>query len=267
MINILIPTDFSDNAKQAADFAFTFFNKNGVHFHLVHSVIQPRSSTGMMIDLNQIMLDDADKDLKEEKARLEQKFAPGHPIKTIAKLGYLKDVLKMASREYGAKLIVMGTKGENSLSDKILGSNTEQIIRKNNLPVLAVPAGFVPNKNPNVCVATNEENIPKAEELSAILDALESANHCHFSVLNVLTNGAERAAKSIKLGNMQVGVQAVHAATPEEGIQVYIENKPLDMLVVYHKHNSRFDYFFSRSTTKKLAGQVEIPLLVIPYLD
>ncbi len=262
MINILLPTDFSENANSAADFIFDLFDPKKVKLTVVHAVTPPRSTPGMMIDLGELMIKDADKDLAEEKKRIALKFLDIASIETKSKLGYLKDVLPSLCSAYRTDIMVMGTKGENSLSSKILGSNTENIIREGTVPILAVPLTYTINDTPRICIASSKDEVPNAEALKHISDNLKNMGKAQMSVLNVLTSTDEKSLKSIPFNGLQVAVEVEIASDPEKGIIQHLEKHETDLLVVTHRHNSRIDYLFQRSTTKKLAGKMDVPLLI-----
>ena len=265
MINILLPTDFSQNAQDAADFVFELFDSKSIRIHLMHAVVPPRSAPGMMINIADLMLKDAEKDLEKEKDRLIESYPEAaNNIEAHAKLGYLMDVIPTLCKSKNIQLIVMGTLGENDIASKILGSNTEQIIRKAFAPVLAVPSGFEVSDHPKICIATAKDHIPHTETLESMFSRLKEQHHVNLSVLHVLVSESDKALKSIKFNGMQIGVDVETADSAEEGINKHLVAEPYDMLVVCHRHNSRIDYLFRRSTTKKLAGDIQVPLMIIP---
>ena len=231
---------------------------------LVHGVVPPRTTPGMMINITDLMQEDAERDLTIEKKRLEEKFDCPGLVQTKAKLGYLQDVLPAIIAAHNADMIVMGTRGDNTISNKLLGSNTEHIVRLGLLPLLAVPVDFQIDERPKVCIATSKSEIPQLEVVEQILNSLRNKQKTKLSILHVLTSDTETAHKSLPLNGMQVAVAAEIANSAEEGINAHLEQMHVDMLVVCHRHNSRIDYLFSRSTTKKLTGQIHVPLLILP---
>lgn len=264
MMNILLPTDFSDNAQQAADFVYRMFDADGFRLILIHGVVPPRTTPGMMINITDLMLKDAERDLQIEKKRLNDKFDGAGRVEAYAKLGYLQDILPGFCTAKNAHLIVMGTRGANKISNKILGSNTEHIVRLGFAPLLAIPEGYEIDDVPTVCIATAKQEIPHVQELEKILEGFKNRHNVKLSVLHVLVEEDDKASKSLALNGMQIRVNAVKAKSPEEGITKYLKENHLDLLVVCHRHNSRLDYLFSRSTTKKLTGQIQVPLMILP---
>ncbi|MCB0733827.1 MAG: universal stress protein [Flavobacteriales bacterium] len=262
MINILIPTDFSPNAQVATDYAIGQFTHSKVQFTLYHAVIQPRSYSGMLVNITDIMLNDARDLLNQEITRIKEKFGDGVHLTSATRVGHLEDVINTVIRKNNIDLVVMGTKGESDVASKVLGSNAEHIIRKSEKPVLTIPNSSTVEQLSEILIATDQSELPNAQELQTLLSAL--VNQVSISALTVLTSDTDKAPKSIELSGHQLPVHAENAPKAMEGIENYLHANNVDMLVVYHHHKARLDYLFSRSITKKVAGNVAIPLLVIP---
>lgn len=60
-------------------------------------------------------------------------------IKTRVEDGYLHTCIRNVANEDNADLVVMGTKGASGMSEFLIGSNTEKVIRTSPCPVLSVP--------------------------------------------------------------------------------------------------------------------------------
>ena len=264
MMNILLPTDFSDNAKSATDFALSLFDPTKVRLVLAHSVVPPRTTPGMMINITNLILEDAERDLKKEKARIESKFPEVNEIITVARQGYLQDVVPVMCNAHRIHLIVMGTKGESNLASKVMGSNTEHILRRGYAPLLAIPQMELSDERLEVVIATGKEAIPHEEEIWSMFQFLRDKTNVHFQVLQVQLSDEDKAPKSMQFGSMQIAVNVESAETPPQGIYQYLDKHKTDLLVLCHRHTTRIDYLLSRSTTKKLTGDIETPLLIFP---
>ncbi len=262
MINILCPTDFSENAKKACEFAIRQFDLTNAHFTLYHAVIQPRSYGGMLVKITDIMLSDAQERLQAEIVELKVKFGDELKIKCLAKVGYLDQIIPLIIRRELIDLIVMGTKGASTLATKVLGSNAEQVIRKSNKPVLAIPNLSALRDIKNVVIATEREEMPKAAAVEHVLNSLKE--QVDASVLTIFTENTTKAPKSIALHGRFLPVHIEHAPKAMMGIRKYLEENQVDLLVVFHLQKTRLDYIFSQSTTKKIFAAMDVPMLVLP---
>jgi nucleotide-binding universal stress UspA family protein len=135
---ILVPTDFSEFADHALDYAIMLASKLGAQVHVVHALTIPElgvpelgvalTSTmmGSMVQKNQAALD---------------KLLASHPsanLATMLRTGDPRSVILQAAKELGADLIVMGTHGRRGVSRALLGSIAEAIVRTAPCPVLTV---------------------------------------------------------------------------------------------------------------------------------
>jgi nucleotide-binding universal stress UspA family protein len=264
-INILIPTDFSPNSSYACDFTIRQFNHETTHFVIYYSVIPPRSYGGMLMNIADVMLNDAQKKLNQLIVSVKTKFGHQLQIKPVAKVGFLDETIPELIRKEQIDLIAMGTLGESNIISKILGSNTEQVIRKSTIPVLAIPNTPKISDICNVIIATERDKLDDSVLIEKILNSI---NHqLDVSVLTVFTTEAQKvqkAPKGIELNGRFLPVYVETAPKAMDGIQNYISENEVQLLVMYNLHRTRLDYFFGKSITKKMAGSQRLPLLVVP---
>lgn len=140
---ILVPTDLSEAAEAAVDYACELATQLGATVHLVHVIGIPAlgvpelgvALTSTMIDT---MVEDAQKALDELAASRRSRATIG---KTVLKTGDARDMIDQAAEELGADLIVIGTHGRRGVSRVLLGSVAETVVRTAPCPVLTVPVG------------------------------------------------------------------------------------------------------------------------------
>ena len=77
----------------------------------------------------------AEEALGEMKNRLERK---GFVVKLMTKTGYPADVILDVEKQVRPSLIVIGSHGRSNISDMLLGSVSDRVIRKSRYPVLVV---------------------------------------------------------------------------------------------------------------------------------
>lgn len=139
--SILVPTDLSDGATQALDYACELAKPLGATVHLVNVIGVPSlgvpelglALTSTVID--QILLDNQ----KAIDELAESRRSTGVTIgQVLLKTGDAKDVINQTAIELGANLIVMGTHGRSGISRALLGSVTETVVRSAPCPVLTI---------------------------------------------------------------------------------------------------------------------------------
>jgi nucleotide-binding universal stress UspA family protein len=138
--NILVPTDLSDGAEYALDYACELANKLDATVHLIHAIGVPAlgvpelgvAITSTVID--RLVAENQDAiDALADKRR--DRFKIGE---VMLRTGDARDIIDAAATEVNADLIVMGTHGRRGLSRALLGSVAESVVRTAPCPVLTV---------------------------------------------------------------------------------------------------------------------------------
>jgi nucleotide-binding universal stress UspA family protein len=141
---ILVPTDFSENARNAFDRACDLARQTGASIHLLHVQEESTLRTAVREDL----LGDSPDDEAVEAAvnefnqrRLSEAIDgadhSGIHIESLTRRGDSKVVIIDYAREVHADITVVGRRGM-SLIERVVGSIAESIIRKSPCPVLVV---------------------------------------------------------------------------------------------------------------------------------
>ena len=139
--NILVATDFSDNAGRALDFAVDLALSSGAKLHLVHSFVLPLDVFPYSLYLGEEVSERYERAAREGLDTLCEKTRQrGVSVDGIVRMGETHDVLPKLADELDIDLLVVGTRGNTGLRHFFLGSNAERTIRLAPCPVLAVPA-------------------------------------------------------------------------------------------------------------------------------
>ncbi|HXT20615.1 MAG TPA: universal stress protein [Thermoanaerobaculia bacterium] len=139
--HVLVPTDFSDDAQEAANAARTLFaGEQGARLTLLHAYHLPVEYTAYgtiptSIPFHADVAAVADEKLAEASAALA---AEGQAVDAVAKEGYPPEVIVDTARDLAVDLIAMGTHGRTGLRHLLLGSNAERVIEHAPCPVLTV---------------------------------------------------------------------------------------------------------------------------------
>ena len=146
MKNILIPTDFSDNAWNALVYGISFFKKTHCTFHIVHinsinTNASGEAATYVSPDiLEKTILAESKEKLKALSKKIELlPLNVKHEFHFKAIYGFFTDQLKEFVKKKNIDLIIMGTKGASGLKSVSIGSNTGNVITKVPCTLMAVP--------------------------------------------------------------------------------------------------------------------------------
>lgn len=137
---ILVPTDFSDCAKRALEYAAELSAKLAAEVVLVHVYAPPT----VFLPEGAVLFPMKDSELRAQlgagldKVALEARALGAHPTRTVFAEGDAAREIVRVAREEHCDLIVMGTHGRAGIRHLVLGSVAERVVRKADCAVLSV---------------------------------------------------------------------------------------------------------------------------------
>ena len=142
--SILCPVDFSEQSRQALLWASAIAQYRGGEMTVL-SVVEPLLAQAAGIRLGvDLAREEAEPALREfVEATLPERVRQASHVRMEVTVGDPSEAILQTGRRLKAGLIVMGTHGLGGFRKLLLGSTTEQVLRRTEWPVLAVPAGAV----------------------------------------------------------------------------------------------------------------------------
>ena len=142
--SILCPVDLSEQSRQALLWASAIAQRRGGELTVL-SVVEPLLAQAAGIRLGvDLAREEAEPALREfVDATLPEGVRQASHVRIEVTVGDPAEAILQTGRRLKAGLIVMGTHGLGGLRKLLLGSTTEQVLRRTEWPVLAVPAGAV----------------------------------------------------------------------------------------------------------------------------
>ena len=142
---ILFPTDFSEPAKEAKQYAAALADRFGAELHLLHVVapVMPypdAASPWVMPEKElELQIQAANQRLGQE---IDTQWSQQHRLKQTTVTGFAVDEILKYATDNEIDLIVVGTHGHTGLSRFLIGSVAEKLVRLAKCPVLTVhPTG------------------------------------------------------------------------------------------------------------------------------
>jgi universal stress protein A len=138
---VLVPTDFSEGARQALRYGMSFAKEYGAELLLLHVV--ENLTVGYASDLFPVPMAEVFQEIsgyaKTELAKLgDEARARGLTVKEqVAQGKPSAEIIRFAS-EQEIDVIVLGTHGKGMLDQALFGSTTERVVRRAPCPVLTV---------------------------------------------------------------------------------------------------------------------------------
>ncbi len=267
---ILSPVDFSEISNNAALYAANLAEFYGADLWLYHAYELPVSLSEYAFPLvtTDEMQKAADHELEELKKMLLGKLRRHITINTKAEMNLLQTGLNSFCEEIKPDITVIGLSGGNALTKLIVGSNTISIIHYLKYPVLVVPpkAEFIRVRK--IGFACNYYKVLKTTPIGP----LKKIVHDFGAELHVMNIGLpDKELKPEELQESQIITELLHELRPEfhiiqagditDGINWFVDNARLDMVVMIPKKHNMVGKVFSRSHTKEFIFHTHVPVL------
>lgn len=147
MTKVLIALDYDPTAKKVAEEGFIMAKSMGAEVTLLHITIEPvlystaYDNMGVWQIDSANILDTIDTLKTGSRNFLEKtkKYLGAKSIKTLQKEGDFAQVILETAGEIKADCIVMGSHSRKWLDNILMGSVTEEVLRKSTIPLFIVP--------------------------------------------------------------------------------------------------------------------------------
>lgn len=260
MKTILVPTDFSNVANQAFEYALQLADSVDSWIVLFH-VLPPtlKQQTDMEPSLADMQrYDKAVQKRLKKNIKVVHKISSGDPLTNILEI----------CEEMRLDMVVMGTEGINGQLDQFIESLTSQVIQLSSIPILAIPKGSVFQPIKHVVFATNFEGdsleiLDRLQEFTTLLGARTSCVHIKnkqkgWDMLQLeLFNELYQRKVATK------GLTFYLQSYPDmvEGLNEFMKLKAGDILTMIQREKEIIRPSLQKSLIKEMALHTQKPLL------
>lgn len=267
---IYLPTDFSKSSRNAVHYAVGLFGLKGVEYTLLNCYAMPATGAEMLISLTDILRVESEEGLEKEKAALIAEIPGLKPVlKTRCENGQLENILHRLRKSDRPDIVVMGTTGATGFMKALWGSTTASVLKRTQVPVLAVPGDFKFKRPKNIALALQREMSRDFLYPSMLVDFI-SKYDSEVSVVSVEEEPVIIPASEVKAVANGSGGRAfpaqrynIYESNPVRGIMNFIKNHRTDMLVMVAREYGFIKSMFHHSTTREMAMISKVPLLVL----
>lgn len=272
MKTILVPTDFSDNANNAINYAVEIAQLSKsklILFHAFHIPTVPSDVPFVM------PLDEIEKDSLEGLKKIKDKILKSHgkelKIECETKLGFAVDEINDTIKEKKIDLVVMGMRGAGYLSEKLIGSITTTLIRKANCPVLAINENVKFKNIKKIVLAYDYEKINNKSILDPLKEFVKLFTS-HLYVLNVtrelqVVSASKKTISGSQLEHSLEGLNHsfnfIENGNIADGINEFVDENNVDMIVMIPRKHTLLETILQERNTKRMAFHTHIPLLAL----
>ncbi len=269
MLKILIPTDFSLLSQKAAEYAVSLSSNLDAEYIILHCDNNPRPSYAFVNKLDELLREEAMKTGNAFIAAVKKNTGVDAKITCDFKFGDPIEVLEKYSKEHGVDMIVMGTKGETVVQNRIFGSVASGVLEHVSCPTIFVPANALMNKPENIAFATDLTNIE--EELGELISFAQFFNatihvvHVYPDMIDPSTFDEESTKLELIASTdyPQLTFNAVMDSDIIAGLDNFVASDHPDMVAMFTYKTGVLEYLFNTSYTEKMAMHSKTPLLIM----
>ncbi|MCX7549410.1 universal stress protein [Xanthomarina sp. F2636L] len=275
--HILLPTDFSDNAWRAAQYAINLYANESCTFYFSHAwtFLNTGARTHVPESYLQPLRDEAKEKLMSLKDLAKKESQDrDHTFETLFCIGSLMDSIQIAIKKKQIDLVVMGTKGATGTQEFLFGSNTVAVINKmRQRPVLLVPSK-ARYETPTSLVFPTDFNRFYGEELKSIKQLAD----LHTSKIEILHINKKEELSDTQNANMEMldsyleGYEhhfnwVTDKKKKERAITRFIKENNINILTMINYEHSFVENLIKEPVIKKMGYHSIVPFLVIPRVD
>ncbi len=276
MKTILVPTDFSETAYNAASYAINLAPDLETNMIIFYNAFQaPPVMTENTLPAMPIVDIETMKEISEQGMaaffeRMKIKCPPGIELKQKTGFSVLLNDINEICREESVDLIVMGITGTSKIEEVLIGSTALSVVKHTKVPVIVVPADAKYNSIKNVMLASDFKDVEETTPVYSIRSLL-NATKAALYIVNVYESDKELTAD--KTAQQESLLKLLHGYNPRiefennhsfiAGINHFVETNNIDIIITIPRKHKLFEGLFTERHTKKLAFHSHVPLMFI----
>ncbi len=204
------------------------------------------------------------------KKQAEKYSRPGVAIKPVVEVNHNKSDINHFMKEYKADLLVTGSHDKFSFMEILLGSETEQMIRKTDYPMIVLTDEPVSSSVDNIVLAIDikldDEQQKGIESIIEFADVLNA----HLQLLYVITNGELSATEAIerlhqlaKNNNIRnYSINTMENSSLESAIRNFSRKYKPDMIALLNQGKGKLHSLIYGSDTVEVISETDLPVFV-----
>lgn len=266
MMNILLPTDFSENSRNAAAYAVQLFKQVTCTFHLLHVVPIERSieHSAAIPKAVQEQFDDLLSWLGSQGKN------PRHSFHICFKKNYFIEAVREKVKEKNIDLILMGTKGITNKKDLVLGKNTSDVMMKVKCSAMAISEKAVFKTHKEILFPTDYKIHYTAKMLETLM-LLSGLSKASVKILELYNSKEEPSPEQVRnrqhLTNSffpsKPGVQTYYSYKNPPSSSLFTSNENVDMIVMAARNLNLCQRLLKNQVNTQIPFIRNLPLLVL----
>lgn len=270
---ILAATDFSESAEKALDFAAGLAEHSSARLVLLHAFHTPVVASE--VPTLMFTLGELEKNGMEQLEASAARIRKNHPSVELGELlclhGFAGETIKNQAKRHGADLLVLGLQGHGFISEKLIGSNSFELVQESDIPVLIVNhfQHFRPIKR--ILLAVDQREITSIHVLEP-LKVLAGMFKAEVIVLHVNRDESElptqtMASSGVRLDHFLDGIphRFAEVSSPNfmEALNKYADQNGVDLTVALARQHGFFESLFRKNHVQEMIYHTHTPILTI----
>ena len=272
MKNILIPTDFSACANNAAEIGINLAKKTGAGIHFLHIISTPVDWVKLPKEKEQYF-PEIKKAIGFAEAELDKlhRKAEKAGIKVERFLVYNKssDEIINHAKKYKDDFIVMGSHGSSGIREVFIGSNAQKVVRYSQVPVLVVrdkPKQF--DVKNILFVSDFTKRSEKAYDMALTFSDMTNAK-MHLLFVNTpgrfedSVDTRDRMKSFLKKAPKDSTAHIENALEVETGVLQVAQDHKYDLIVMSTEGRKGIRQMLAHSIAEAVVNHATVPVLCI----
>jgi len=276
MKNILVPTDFSENSKNALKYAQVLFGSVECNFYLLY--VGTLLDTRKDVEKQGASTIDSSENTKQNLSDLVEEVRkhstnPSHSFYALHEYGFFIPTIKKYLESQDIDLIVMGTKGASGLKEKVVGSNAGDVITKVQCNTLVIP-NDVDFSKPEEITFPTDFNLFYSHQILQSMSQMLWLGNGNLRIMNALKEGddlslEQQRNKDYLLDFMEetfpkrYSLHTITNKSVKSAIQCFVESRNIEMMIMVAKNLNFIQQVLFDSTIEKISFHTKIPFFVI----
>ncbi len=271
MKKFLVPVDFSETSVNAAKYALQFLKDKTSETHLILYHVYSKITLPTLSSK-----DEGSRQKVSEQAleSLKNDLNPGNSLflSCVAEEGGFIENISDYVLANKIDLIIMGITGSSRIAQVFMGTNTLNVVRNVNCPVMIIPPEAKYNGLQKVVFTSDFKDVARThpfEQLKKLLNIIKP----QLDILNVdeehyveLTDEYKIERKSMEENLKEYKPEYAFLRSYDfvDGINSFVESRDIDAIITLPRKHGFLSQLFKTSHTKKLAYHSRVPIIAIP---
>ncbi|RFS21794.1 universal stress protein [Chitinophaga silvatica] len=268
MKSMLLLTDFSEAAFRAAEYAVNFAGLVGIEKVILYNAYRTIAQgsdfwvPAPKVD-NEIFVETMEA-LGLVHDQLEVMMTNNNiQVEVLAEDVYLPERINGLCKEKGIDIIAMGVSGKSSLETLFMGSNTSQVLKVSEYPVLIVPQETLVGRSINSVVFATDQEVFSKKTLGR-LELLLSKLKPTVYVVDMANDKRSNDWIPDVLKPYHPTFYYVEGGDVVKGALEFASEQKISMIITIPQQQSLLSSIFHKSLSKELAYNAKLPLISIP---